>query len=189
MGKSIGHEVYQVDFSMASSKYIGETEKNLARVFEAAQQNQWILFFDEADSLFGKRTGVRDAHDKYANQEVSYLLQRVEMYEGLTILASNFRDNIDEAFTRRFNAMVYFPRPKPAERLILWEKAFPTHVQLDRDLDLKRIAKDYDLTGSHIMNIVHYACLQAIEQQTSTIHQDLLVMSIRKEMAKEGKTL
>lgn len=189
LGKYTGKEVFRIDLSMVVSKYIGETEKNLATLFDKARNKNWILFFDEADAIFGKRTNVRDAHDKYANQEVSYLLQRVEMYDGLTILSSNFKDNIDESFTRRFNSMIYFPKPKPAERLLLWQKGFPPHVQIDQDLDLNLIAKNYDLTGSHIMNIVQYACLKAIDQQTTTINKDLLLQSIQKEMAKEGKTL
>ncbi len=189
LGKYTGKEVFRIDLSMVVSKYIGETEKNLSTLFNKAANKNWILFFDEADSIFGKRTNVRDAHDKYANQEVSYLLQRVEMYDGLTILASNFRDNIDEAFSRRFNAIVYFPKPKPAERLQLWKKSFPTEAVLDADVDLEKIARDYDLTGSHIINVVQYACLKSIAVQSNIINRDLLIKSIQKELAKEGKTL
>ncbi len=188
LGKFTGKDVFRIDLSSVVSKYIGETEKNLASLFDKAKNKNWILFFDEADAVFGKRTSVRDAHDKYANQEVSYLLQRVEAYNGLTILSSNFKDNIDEAFTRRFNAMIYFPKPKPAERLVLWQKGFPEQVQIGRDLDLNQISKNYDLTGSHIMNIVQYACLQAIAKRSNIINKDLLMRSIHKELAKEGKT-
>ncbi|HET8855300.1 MAG TPA: ATP-binding protein, partial [Salinimicrobium sp.] len=109
LGKYTGKDVYKIDLSMVVSKFIGETEKNLASLFAQAENKDWILFFDEADALFGKRTNVRDAHDKYANQEVSYLLQRVEAYNGLVILASNFKNNIDEAFLRRFQSIIYFP--------------------------------------------------------------------------------
>src|SRR5690606_23438518 len=105
------------DLSMVVSKFIGETEKNLSNLFAKAENKGWILFFDEADALFGKRTNVRDAHDKYANQEVSYLLQRVEQYNGLVILATNFKTNIDEAFSRRFQSIIYFPMPGIEERL------------------------------------------------------------------------
>ena len=104
-----GKEVYRIDLSMIVSKYIGETEKNLSRVFDAAEHKNWILFFDEADALFGKRTDVRDAHDKYANQEVAYLLQRIEDYKGLVILATNMKNNIDDAFIRRFQTIIRFP--------------------------------------------------------------------------------
>lgn len=116
LGKHTKREVYRIDLSMVVSKYIGETEKNLEALFNRAEAKDWILFFDEADALFGKRTGVRDAHDKYANQEVSYLLQRVEDFDGLVILASNMKSNIDEAFIRRFNAIIRFTQPTPDER-------------------------------------------------------------------------
>jgi SpoVK/Ycf46/Vps4 family AAA+-type ATPase len=109
IGQQSGKEVYRIDLSMVVSKYIGETEKNLSKVFDAAEHKNWILFFDEADALFGKRTDVRDAHDKYANQEVAYLLQRIENYNGLVILASNMKNNIDDAFTRRFQMIINFP--------------------------------------------------------------------------------
>ena len=109
IGQQSGKEVYRVDLSMIVSKYIGETDKNLEKVFDAAENKNWILFFDEADALFGKRTNVRDAHDKYANQEVAYLLQRIENYNGLVILATNMKSNIDEAFTRRFQTIINFP--------------------------------------------------------------------------------
>src|ERR1700754_4126131 len=126
LGNEMGKDVYRVDLSMVVSKYIGETEKNLELLFARAEDKGWILFFDEADALFGKRTSVRDAHDKYANQEVSYLLQRIEDFNGLIILATNMKNNIDEAFVRRFNAILRFPFPEAAERKLIWEKSFPT---------------------------------------------------------------
>lgn len=109
IGEQAGKDVYRIDLSMIVSKYIGETEKNLELVFARAGNKGWILFFDEADALFGKRTGVRDAHDKYANQEVAYLLQRIEDYNGVVILATNMKNNIDDAFTRRFQTVIRFP--------------------------------------------------------------------------------
>jgi SpoVK/Ycf46/Vps4 family AAA+-type ATPase len=112
LGKATGRQVYKVDLSMVVSKYIGETEKNLAGPFDRAEHKDWILFFDEADALFGKRTQVRDAHDRYANQEVSFLLQRIETYHGLVILASNLASHVDEAFARRFGHLVHFPMPR-----------------------------------------------------------------------------
>jgi len=187
LGKYTGKEVFRIDLSMVVSKYIGETEKNLSTLFDKAANKNWILFFDEADALFGKRTGVRDAHDRYANQEVSYLLQRIEMFEGLSILASNFKDNIDEAFVRRFNSIIYFPKPKPEERLLLWQKAFPSKVTLEKDIDLEKVARDYELTGSHIINIVQYACLSALDQQINVLNNELLKKCIQVELAKEGK--
>ncbi|MCU0346092.1 MAG: ATP-binding protein [Saprospiraceae bacterium] len=187
LGKSTGKDVYKIDLSMVVSKYIGETEKNLARLFDKAQNKDWILFFDEADALFGKRTNVRDAHDKYANQEVSYLLQRIESYPGLVILASNFKSNIDDAFLRRFQAMVFFPIPKPDERLVLWEKAFPSNIGIDPAIKWPRIAQQYELTGASIMNIVQYCCIVALEQGSDCISLENLQNGIRNELVKEGK--
>lgn len=129
LGKHTGKEVYKIDLSMVVSKYIGETEKNLELLFARAEDKGWILFFDEADALFGKRTNVRDAHDKYANQEVSYLLQRIEDYNGLIILATNMKNNIDDAFIRRFNSILKFPFPEAAERAAIWEKSFPKNAE------------------------------------------------------------
>ncbi|MCK5102866.1 MAG: ATP-binding protein [Cyclobacteriaceae bacterium] len=111
LGKVTHRDVYKFDLSMMVSKYIGETEKNLSHLFDRAENKDWILFFDEADALFGKRTEGRDAHDRYVNEEVSYLLQRIEEYNGLVILATNFRENIDEAIIRRLNTIIYFPKP------------------------------------------------------------------------------
>lgn len=108
MAKEIGADLYRIDLSMVVSKYIGETEKNISRIFDSAQNKNWVLFFDEADTLFGRRTDVKNSHDKYANQEIAYLLQRMEDYDGLMILATNLKSNIDKAFTRRFNLVVEF---------------------------------------------------------------------------------
>jgi len=187
LGKYTGREVFRIDLSTVISKYIGETEKNLAALFDKAEDKQWILFFDEADAIFGKRTGVRDAHDKYANQEVSYLLQRIEMHAGLTILASNFRNNMDDAFIRRFNSLIYFPAPQAAERYLLWEKAFPAAISLHKDVNLRSIADVYELTGSHIMNVVQYVCLTALEKGDLSISQQAIVQGVKRELEKEGK--
>jgi len=189
LGKYTGKEVFKIDLSMVVSKFIGETEKNLATLFDKAQHKNWILFFDEADAIFGKRTSVRDAHDKYANQEVSYLLQRIETFPGLAILASNFKNNIDEAFVRRFNAMIYFSPPKAEERLRLWQKSFPENVVLAPDVDLPEIARRYELTGAHIMNVVQFVCLQALSRANHTISHEDLLLGIRRELAKEGKSV
>ncbi|MFN4079881.1 MAG: ATP-binding protein [Saprospiraceae bacterium] len=189
LGKYTGCEVFRVDLSMVISKFIGETEKNLSALFDKAQNKNWILFFDEADAIFSKRTGVRDAHDKYANQEVSYLLQRVEDYPGLTILASNFKSNIDEAFIRRFNAMIYFAPPGVSERTILWEKNIPRMAQLADDVNLRDLAQRYELTGAHIVNIVQNACLRVLGRGERAICADDLLHSIRRELAKEGKSV
>ena len=187
LGKYTGRDVYKVDLSMVVSKFIGETEKNLAKLFARAENKGWILFFDEADSLFGKRTGVRDAHDKYANQEVSYLLQRVEEYDGLVILASNFKSNIDEAFMRRFQSVIHFPQPSSSERAELWAKAFPTNVKLEPGINLDYIARKYEITGANIINVVQFACLKALSRNDVVIRQKDIESGIGREFNKEGK--
>jgi len=187
LGKYTDREVYRIDLSTVVSKYIGETEKNLAKLFDKAQYKNWILFFDEADAIFGKRTQVRDAHDKYANQEVSYLLQRLEEHPGLVILASNFKNNIDAAFTRRFQALVHFTPPDYEERLILWQKTLPKGFKFEKAIDLKIIAKTYDITGAHISNVMHYCCLQALDQNTQIITKDILLKALKREYKKEEK--
>lgn len=187
LGKVTGRPVYRVDLSQVVSKYIGETEKNLAGLFDRARHRDWILFFDEADALFGKRTSVRDAHDRYANQEVSYLLQRVEEFAGLVILATNFKNNIDDAFQRRFQSVVSFPMPGVEERRQLWELAWPAAVKLDEQLGLGRLAENYELSGANIMNVVQYACLLALDRQEAVIRPGDVVQGIRREYAKEGR--
>ncbi|HYQ56872.1 MAG TPA: ATP-binding protein [Draconibacterium sp.] len=189
LGKFTGRDVYRVDLSMVISKYIGETEKNLSGLFNKAEHKDWILFFDEADSLFGKRTNVRDAHDKYANQEVSYLLQRIEAHRGLVILASNMKGNIDSAFTRRFNAFVEFEPPDVNERLNLWQVYMPQNDKLHEDIRLEELAKNYELTGANIVNIIQYAGLLTIKQGNTLLEKNALLAGIKKEYKKEGKIL
>lgn len=187
LGKYTNREVYRIDLSMVVSKYIGETEKNLENLFAKAEAKQWILFFDEADALFGKRTNVRDAHDKYANQEVSYLLQRVEDFDGLVILATNMKNNIDDAFIRRFNAIVKFSMPDDSERAEIWRKCFPSNIRFEEDKDIPQLVKRYELSGGNITNIVQYACLKAIEKKGETIYLQDVLSGIKREMHKEGK--
>jgi len=189
LGKMFGLNVYRIDLSMVVSKYIGETEKNLEKVFRKAENKNWILFFDEADALFGKRTGISDAHDKYANQEIAYLLQRLEDYPGLVILASNMRNNVDEAFTRRLQAIIHFQKPQPRERLRLWNNAFSTACHPPAKEEMERIAQQYELSGGAIMNVVQYASLMTLNRNATTITVDDLLQGIRKEFRKEGKTL
>ena len=186
IGKVAGREVYKVDLSMVMSKYIGETEKNLARVFDQAEHKDWILFFDEADALFGKRSETRDAHDRYANQEVAFLLQRIETFDGIAILASNLRNNVDDAFARRFESVIYFPMPRPEERLRLWQRGFSPKAVLDRGVELDKIAREYVLSGGAIMNVIRYASLQALRDGRPISTEDLM-QGIQKEFAKEGK--
>jgi len=189
LGKSTGREVYRVDLSVVVSKYIGETEKNLSSLFDVANhQRDWILFFDEADALFGKRTAVKDSHDRYANQEVSYLLQRVEEYDGLCILGSNLRANIDDAFLRRFNAIVRFPEPGPEERYQIWRRALPTRGDESVREALLQAVKAYDLNGGGIVNVAHFAAIEALAAERHDISLEDLELGIRREVEKEGKT-
>lgn len=189
LGKYTGRDVFRIDLSMVVSKYIGETEKNLSKLFDKAANKDWILFFDEADSIFGKRTSVRDAHDKYANQEVSYLLQRIESHPGLIILASNLKTNIDSSFTRRFNAMIEFVNPSTAERQRLWETYFPKHIQKAPDLDFGDLARQFDLTGANIVNVVQYAGLQSLKNKQNPVKRAAILEGIYKEYQKEGKMI
>jgi hypothetical protein len=188
LGKTTGLDVYRIDLSLVVSKFIGETEKNLAQVFDEAAKRAWILFFDEADALFGKRTATSSSNDRYANQEVAYLLQRVEDFPGVVILASNLKGNIDDAFARRFQSMIYFPTPGPAERLTLWRNAFSRGPRLAADVDLERIAADYEVTGGAIANVLRHAALAAVRRGGETILQADIIEGIRREFRKDGKT-
>ncbi|WP_440122728.1 ATP-binding protein [Tenacibaculum sp. Ill] len=189
LGKHTGKDVYRVDLSMVVSKYIGETEKNLSKLFDKSINKDWILFFDEADSIFGKRTSVRDAHDKYANQEVSYLLQRIEAHPGLIILASNFKNNIDTAFTRRFNNIIEFETPNYEERLVLWKNNLPKNVELEGLITVEELAKKFNLTGANIVNVIQYACLKTIGSKENKILRQYLLEGVKREYTKEGKTI
>jgi len=187
LGQAAGRAVWQIDLSLVVSKYIGETEKNLSRVFDVAEQRGWLLFFDEADALFGKRSDTRDAHDRYANQEVAWLLQRIESFSGVAILASNQKDNLDPAFSRRFEAVVHFPLPRADERLRLWQQSLPAAVQLDAAISLPQIATRHALAGGEIVNCVRAACLLALDAGGSLITEAMLQRAIRRELAKDGR--
>lgn len=189
LGKHCNSDVYRIDLSMIVSKYIGETEKNLARIFDMAEHKNWILFFDEADALFGKRTKVEDSHDRYANQEVSYLLQRIEDFNGVVILASNLKTNIDQAFLRRFQSVIHFPMPKPSERLKIWLNAFSAKSVLEKNVNLHQVAEQYEISGGTIMNVVRYASLKALSRNSNVILQKDLEEAIRREFMKEGKSM
>jgi SpoVK/Ycf46/Vps4 family AAA+-type ATPase len=179
--------LYRIDLSQVVNKYIGETEKNLRRVFDATEDGGAILFFDEADALFGKRTEIRDAHDKYANQEVAYLLQRIESYNGLVILASNQRGNIDDAFVRRLQTIIHFPVPRPEERYELWRKTFPSQIALADDIDWGQVAARHELTGAAILNIAHFCAIDVLARKTRQLDLQALEAAIRREYVKEGK--
>ena len=189
LGKYTNRNVYRIDLSVVVSKYIGETEKNLSRLFDKADKKEWILFFDEADALFGKRTNVSDSHDKYANQEVSYLLQRIESHEGLIILASNMKSNLDTSFIRRFNSIIEFDNPDAEKRLNLWKNYLPDFGEYMSDVNLEEIARKYNLTGANIVNIIQFAGLRTLEKNSNIISSDDLLLGIRREYEKEGKMM
>lgn len=161
LGKRTDRAVYRVDIGSVTSKYIGETEKNLEQVFAMAEKHNWLLFFDEADALFGQRVQTSGANDQFANQNVAYLLQRIESFTGIIILATNFQDNLDDAFFRRFEASVYFPKPDEKVRLALWQNALPDVDRVESNINLFQLAQNYELTGAEIINVVRYAALKA----------------------------
>jgi len=189
LGKVTGRDVYRIDLSLIVSKYIGETEKNLAKVFDQAENQDWILFFDEADALFGRRTEARSSNDRFANQEVAYLLQRIEDFPGVAILASNLKDNLDEAFSRRFQQMIHFALPAVEQRLQLWQQSIPQGMALAKDIDLEKVAKDHEMSGGTMMNVIRYCALQAVKEQPAIIRRKFLDHGIRRELEKEGKLL
>jgi hypothetical protein len=186
IARELGLDLYKIDLSSMVSKYIGETEKNLERIFNEAERSNAILFFDEADALFGKRSEVRDSHDRYANLEISYLLQRMEMYDGVTILATNLRANLDEAFTRRLQFAVDFPFPEEEDRQRIWLALFPADVPRTPDLDLDLLAQRFRLAGGSIRNVlVSAAYLAASDGRCVTM--DHLLHGVRREMQKMGR--
>ena len=182
----LGLDVYKIDLSGVVSKYIGETEKNLEKIFSEAQDSDAILFFDEADALFGKRSEVKDAHDRYANIETAYLLQRTEEYSGLVILASNIKKNMDEAFVRRLHFLVDFPFPEEAERLEIWKRTFPREAPLAADIDFDFLAHKFKITGGNIRNIILASAFLAAEERTP-IGMRHLIRASSVEFQKMGK--
>jgi hypothetical protein len=188
IANELGLDLYKIDLSRVVSKYIGSTEKNLHRIFAAAEQANAILFFDEADALFGKRSEVRDSHDRYANIEISYLLQKMEQYEGITILASNLGQNLDDAFVRRLAFLIHFPFPDEVQRQELWEKAWPTQVPLAKDVDLDSLAQQFRLSGGNIKNIALASAFLAASDG-GKVTMDHLRHATQREFQKLGKTL
>ncbi len=181
----LGLDVFKLDLSSVVSKFIGETEKNLEQVFDAASAGNTVLFFDEADSLFGKRSEVKDARDRYANIEVSYLLQRLETYNGLVVLATNFEKNIDEAFLRRIHVRVAFAMPEPDEREGIWRQNLPPAAPLG-EVDLRWLADRFELSGGSIRNAVVHAAFAAAQAGTA-ITMELLVTAVAHEFRKAGR--
>lgn len=181
LGKKNDMDVYRVDLSMIVSKYIGETEKNLAKVFDMAENRNWILFFDEADALFGKRTSTNTSNDRHANQEVAYLLQRIEDFPGTVILATNLKSNIDEAFSRRFQSIIYFPMPDEELRAALWRSMLPKEWLGDDAEELIATAAQTELSGGSIANVVRRCAVTLIKAQKQMLNPVLLCDSIHRE--------
>lgn len=186
LGKKNNLDVYRIDLSMIVSKWVGETEKNLKALFDMAQNKNWILFFDEADAIFGKRTVTQSSNDRYANQEVSYLLQRIEEYPGLIILASNLKVNIDQAFYRRLNNIIYFPPPDSELRKAIWQQMIPTDYTLDEIVTMEELGK-IELSGGEILNVMQYCMLKSFERKEKRISEEDMTYAVNKELQKKGK--
>ncbi|MEW6583366.1 MAG: ATP-binding protein, partial [Actinomycetota bacterium] len=186
LARELGLDLYRIDLATIVSKYIGETEKNLDRIFDAAEGSNAILFFDEADALFGKRSEVSDAHDRYANIEVAYLLQKMESYSGAVILATNFRHNIDDAFLRRLDFVVDFPFPEPEDRARIWRLVLPAEAPLADDIDTEFLATQFKLSGGGIRNASLAAAFLAAEDG-GVIGMPHLVRGVALEYAKLGR--
>jgi len=183
---SLGLDLFRVDLSQVISRWVGETEKNLKEIFDAAEGGTAVLLFDEADSLFGSRGEVKQAQDRFANQEVSFLLQRLEVFEGCAVLTTNLQENIDEAFLRRFGAVIEFPMPGTEQRLLLWERAFPDGAPRADDLDLDHLAKQFHLAGGSIINASINACILAATDG-SVVTMGHAIRAIGQELVKMGK--
>ena len=186
IANSMRLNLYRIDLSAVVSKYIGETEKNLRRLFDAAEDGGALLFFDEADALFGKRSEVKDSHDRYANIEINYLLQRMEAYRGIAILASNMKSALDAAFTRRLRFIVNFPFPGSVERKLIWQKTFPANTPIE-ELDYERLAR-FNLTGGSIHTITLNAAFRAAQENTP-VSMQLVLNAVRTEYRKMDRQI
>jgi SpoVK/Ycf46/Vps4 family AAA+-type ATPase len=186
IANDLGLELFKIDLSQVVSKYIGETEKNMDRLFNEARAGNVILFFDECDALFGKRTTVQDAHDRYANIEIAYLLQKLDEHDGLSILASNLRQNLDVAFTRRLTFIVEFPFPDEQSRLRIWQSIWPAEMPRSKDLDLEFMATQFKLPGGAVKNIAVAAAFLAAESH-SEVSTEHLLWAARREIEKSGR--
>ena len=173
--------------SQIISKYVGETEKNLAQIFDLAENKDWILFFDEAESLFSKRTDVSDSKDKFSNQLTSYLLQRIEDFNGLVVLATNLKPNIDNAFSRRIQSILHFDLPDFNERKLIWKNSLLGIFEIEDEV-INRLAKNYKIGGGSIKNVVNYSWLLSKRMDQIPSEQEF-VMGIKKELMKEGKLI
>jgi adenylate kinase family enzyme len=189
LGKKHDMEVYRIDLSMIVSKYIGETEKNLAKIFDRAQHQNWILFFDEADALFGKRSEANSSNDRHANQEVAYLLQRIEDFPGMVVLATNLKENLDEAFFRRFQSVLYFPIPDQLQRMKLWVQILPKEWIESANQQLLDDVASVELSGGNLINILQGCALQLFQNNSPKLTKEVIFKTIEKELSKEGKII
>jgi SpoVK/Ycf46/Vps4 family AAA+-type ATPase len=188
LGQKLGIDVYRIDITKIVSKYIGETVKNLESLFKQAENKNWILFFDEAESLFGRRTSGSSVNDKYANQEVGYLLQRIEDYPGIVIIATNLKSQMDDAFLRRFQNYIHFPQPEHDLRELLWKNSFKSeNSSLKLEIDYKKLANQFEITGGVICNVIRTCLIQAIINETNVINTDDVELAVRKELSKMGQ--
>lgn len=188
MANELGLDLYRVDLSQMVSKYIGETEKNISELFKKAKNLNALLFFDEADSLFAKRLEVKDAHDRNANAETAHLLQKLEDYEGIAILATNYVNNIDDAFKRRIKFMVNFSFPTPEVRLELWHTILPKQVPFEEEIDFEYYAEHFELSGSSIKEVLTNASFIAASQGEKLANRHI-IEAIKLNFAKYGKVL
>jgi SpoVK/Ycf46/Vps4 family AAA+-type ATPase len=188
LASELGLDLYKIDLSTVVSKYIGETEKNLSRIFAEATTSNAILFFDEADALFGKRSEVKDAHDRYANIEIGYLLQRMEEYDGVVILATNLHKNMDDAFVRRMHFTIEFPFPSVQDRLRIWQRIWPEQMPRSPDLPLELMARRFEIAGGNIRNIALAAAFLAASDG-GVVNLEHLLHATRREYQKMGKVI
>ena len=186
VSSELGLEIYKVDLSKIVSKYIGETEKNLREVFDSAKRSNVILLFDETDAILGKRTEVKDSHDKNANMETSYLLQKMEEYDGITIMTTNFTENIDKAFFRRISYVVHFTMPDYVSRKEIWQKMFPKETPISDDVDFEFLAKNFEISGGNIKNIVLSSSFMAASE-SKKVEMKHVVKALEYEIKKQGK--
>ncbi len=187
LAKSCGHDVYEINLPMLTALGLLEAEKTINHVLEQAEYKQWILYFDDADVLFNHSAGKPAGLPSPENQVFSYLLHQIDHFQGLAIFAADFTETFDRVLSRSFETMVYFPIPSPNERLKLWEKSLSKSAQLDKDVNLRLIAKEYELSGGEILNVIRYVSLRALERGHNIIRQNDLLVGIRQELAKGGR--
>jgi SpoVK/Ycf46/Vps4 family AAA+-type ATPase len=188
LASELGLELVRIDLATVVSKYVGETEKNLARIFDEAQDAHAMLLFDEADSLFGKRTELKSAQDRFANLEVNYILQRMESFDGISVLTTNAENAIDQALQRRLNFRIRFPEPEVEERLELWRRLLPPDARVDGDIDYKGLAERFEMTGGYIKNAIVRAAVIAARAGRGVTSEDLWTGALH-EYAEMGKVM